>query len=208
MSAAGASRRLSATDRVAVLISDLLAPPVSVFLICLVAGVAGRPHAWSGLVWGLVLAILCAAVPMSAVKLAKRRGTITTQESGWKRKRWLAFAVSAASIVCCVVLAVVFHAPPLALWALATMLVGLVATSAITAAGLKVSMHAFCLISLLMMLCVLFSTWWLVAVVLMVPLMLFARVHLGEHTAREVVVGSICAVLLVLLAAIVAPAAG
>lgn len=200
MSASTAPSLQRRPSRIDALVSDVFTPAVSIFLICLIAGIAGRPHHWSGMVWGLVLGMFCAVIPKVAVQLAKRKSDSPQLETSWMKKRWLAIVVSAGSLILCSAVTLWLDAPPLTVWALCTMIVGLVVSATITLTGVKTSMHSFCVTSLMMLMIVALSPWWIILALILVPAMGISRVHLGEHTPTEVIIGTTTAIILVLIA--------
>jgi hypothetical protein len=180
-------------------LSDLFAPAVSVFLICVATGVLGADGLGPGLLWGAVAGLFCAITPMTVIQLAVRRERLTDRHVTRREQRWWVFLMCLASVVIGIVVIAVFHGPRLLLWALATMIVGLIVTGVITALGVKVSMHAFCLTSLIVMLAVLHSPWWLLATLVLLPLLFFARRRLRHHTLFELILGTTLATALVLV---------
>ncbi|MFE4834471.1 hypothetical protein ACFRAU_07295 [Arthrobacter sp. NPDC056691] len=176
--------------RAARILSDIFAPAVSVFLICVLCGVAGRQHAWSGLGWGILLGTFCAVIPMTAIHIAVRRERLTDRHVTRREQRWWVFLVCVGSVLCAIATTLLLSAPGLLFWILLTMITGLVITGTVTLLGPKVSMHAFCLTSLLVVAATLVSPWWLLALPVLLPVVTFARLKLGHHTLVEVVLGT------------------
>lgn len=205
MSASTAPSLQRRTSRIDALVSDVFTPAVSIFLICLIAGIAGQPHHSSGVIWGLVLGVFCSVIPKVAVQLAKKRSDSNHSETSWKKKRWLAIVVSAGSLMLCSAVTLWLDAPPLTVWALCTMIVGLVVSATITVTGVKTSMHSFCVTSLMMLMIVALSPWWIILALILAPAMGISRVRLGEHTTTEVIIGTTTAMTLVLLAQLLMP---
>jgi hypothetical protein len=195
--AAPAPDRVSTAARV---LSDVFAPAVTVFLICLLSGLASTPQVWAGLAWGLVLGGFCSVIPMTAIHLGVRRKTLTDRHVTRREQRWWVFLVCVGSVLCGILTVLLLDAPGLLGWALVTMIAGLALTGTITVLGLKVSMHAFCLTSLILLASLLLSPWWLLSGLIALPLMAFARLRLRHHTPFELLLGTALAAAVVLVA--------
>lgn len=180
-------------------LSDLLAPGVSVFLICLAAGGIGGQTLLAGLLWGILAGLFCAVIPMTIIHLAVRQERLTDRHVTRRDQRWWVFLVCLVSVIVGVAVIALFDGPRLLLWALATMIVGLLVAGGVTVAGLKVSMHAFCLTSLVVMTAALLSPWWLLTAAVLLPLLFYARLRLRHHTWLELVVGTGLAIAIVLV---------
>lgn len=191
------SEKGAATARV---LSDVLAPANSIFLICLLSGLASSDDPWIGLGWGSVLGGFCALIPLAAIHLGVRIDRLTDRHVTHRRQRLPVFLICAGSVVCGVLLTLVLDAPALLLWILLTMVGGLVTVGVVTLLGPKISMHAFCLTSLNVLLAMLYSPWWLTALLIGVPLVAFARLRIRHHTLLEVVLGVLLGLVVMSLA--------
>lgn len=201
---ASAEPLVDPVTRVARVLSAVLAPAVSVFLICLLSGVAGD-RSWAGLGWGLLLGGFCAVVPMAAIHLAVRRERLTDHHVTRREQRWWVFLVCTASVLCGVITMLVLGAPSLLVWILLTMIAGLLITGTVTLAGTKVSMHAFCLTALVVLAAILVSPWWLLTLAALLPAVWFARLKLNHHTPAEIALGTGLAVVVMLAAGLLMP---
>ncbi|MFF1880258.1 hypothetical protein ACFVVC_02150 [Pseudarthrobacter sp. NPDC058196] len=208
----GTKLRIPATGdpatRAARVLSDLFAPAVSVFLMCVLCGAAGTSWTAPGLLWGLVTGIFCAVIPMSVIHLAVRRKRLTDRHVTRRDQRWWVFLVCVGSVLCGMTAAALLGAPHTLLWILPTMVAGLVLAGGVTLLGPKVSMHAFCFTSLVILAALLLSPWWLLALPVLLPLVAFARLKLKHHTRLELALGSGLAAVVMLGASAFMPAAG
>ena len=194
--------------RAARILSDVFAPAVSVFLICVLCGVVGHPRPWTGLVWGVVLGTFCAVIPMTAIHIAVHREHLTDRHVTRREQRWWVFLVCVGSVLCGMITTLLLGAPALLLWIMLTMVAGLIVTGTATLLGPKVSMHAFCLTSLVIVSALLVSPWWLLALLVLLPAVTFARLKLGHHTLVEVILGTGLAFLVMIAAQQFLPAIG
>ncbi|MUU73464.1 hypothetical protein [Pseudarthrobacter sp. GA104] len=186
--------------RSARILSDVFAPAVSVFLICVLCGVAGHPHPWAGLGWGVLLGTFCAVIPMTAIHIAVRREHLTDRHVTRREQRWWVFLVCVGSVLCGMTTTLLLNAPSVLVWIMLTMVAGLVVTGTVTLLGPKVSMHAFCMTCLVIIAALLISPWLLLALLLLLPAVAFARLKLGHHTLVEVILGTGLAFLVIIVA--------
>lgn len=177
------------TSTAARILSDVFAPAVSVFLICLMTSLIGQSNLVPGLIWGILLGSLCAVIPMIAIHIAVHRQHLTDRHVTRREQRWWVFLVCAGSVLCAIAATVLFDAPDLVLWILLTMVGGLVLAGTITLIGPKVSMHAFCFTALVILAAMLISPWCLVVFPILFPLVAFARLRLRHHTPTELALG-------------------
>lgn len=182
------------------ILSDVLAPANTVFLICLLSGLASSDSTRIGLAWGTMLGAFCALIPMATIHLGVRLDRLTDRHVTRRGQRRPVFLMCAGSVMCGVLVTLLLDAPNLLIWILVTMVGGLVTAGGVTLLGPKVSMHAFCLTSLNMLLAMLFSPWWLTALLVAVPLVAFARLRIKHHTPLEVTLGVGLGLLVMLVA--------
>ncbi|MGL5864888.1 MAG: hypothetical protein ACRCYX_03305, partial [Dermatophilaceae bacterium] len=185
--------------------SDVLAPAVSVFLICVLCGVTGHPQAWIGLGWGVLLGGFCAVIPMAIIHFAVRRQRLTDRHVTRREQRWWVFLMCAGSVLAGMTATLLLGAPRLLVWILPTMIAGLVLTGTVTLIGPKVSMHAFCLTALVLVAALLISPWCLLAFPALLPLVAFARLRLDHHTPAEIAWGVGLAVIVLLVSRMFVP---
>lgn len=212
MTGNGTKIRIPATGdpatRAARILSDVFAPAVSVFLICVLCGVTGHPHTWVGLGWGILIGSFCAVIPTATIHVAVRREQLTDRHVTRRDQRWWVFLVCVASVLGGMATAVLLDAPRPLLWILPTMVAGLVLAGGVTLLGPKVSMHAFCFTSLVVLAAMLLSPWWLLALPTLLPVVAFARLKLKHHTRLELTLGSGLAAAVMLGASAYMPTAG
>jgi hypothetical protein len=82
--------------RAARILSDVLAPGVTVFLICVLSGSAGDSWSLAGALWGILMGCFCAVIPMTAIHLAVRREKLTDRHVTRREQRWWVFVGCAA----------------------------------------------------------------------------------------------------------------
>lgn len=189
-------------------LSEVLAPAVSVFLICILCGIEGHPKVWVGLAWGAMLGTFCAVIPMIAIHLAVRREHLTDHHVTRREQRWWVFLVCVGSVLCGIATVLLLGAPGLLTWILLTMVAGLVMAGTVTLIGPKVSMHTFCLTALVLVAALLNSPWWLLALPVVLPVVAFARLRLNHHTPAEIALGAGLAVVVMLVSQMFVPAFG
>lgn len=192
--------------RAARILSDVFAPAVSVFLVCVLCGAAGSSWTPSGLLWGVVAGCFCAVIPMTAIHAAVRRERLTDRHVTRREQRWPVFLVCVTSVLGGTAAALLLGAPALLLWMLVTMIAGLVVAGSVTLAGPKVSMHAFCFTALVVLTATLLSPWCVLALPALLPVVAFARLRLRHHTRLELVLGAGLAATVMLAALPLMPA--
>lgn len=180
------------TTRIARAITEIATPAASVIAICLVCGVASMPG-WGGMLWGLLTGAFCGAIPYAVLEVASRRGKITDRHVTKRSQRGWAYAMCLASVAAGIAVAVIFRAPPVILWALGTMVAGLILAAGLTAVWTKVSMHAMCVTSFAVVAAILQGPWWLVTLLLL-PVIAWSRLKLGHHSFVELVAGTLLGV--------------
>ncbi|WP_139738515.1 hypothetical protein [Actinomyces wuliandei] len=200
-----APRSEDRATRVARLLSDVVSPAVSVSLICVLCGVAGHPQPLAGLGWAVLLSGFCAAVPVSTIHVAVRSNHLSDRHVTRREQRWWVLLVCTGSVLCGTAVARGAGAPPLLIWILLTMVAGLALTGAVTLAGTKVSMHAFCLTAAILAAALVVSPWWLLALLPLLPAVAFARLRLRHHTPGEITLGMVLAVAVMLTARLLMP---
>ncbi|WP_162144886.1 hypothetical protein [Arthrobacter castelli] len=190
------------------ILSDVFAPAVSVFLMCVLSGIISHPQTWTGLGWGILLGGFCAVIPMAAIQLAVHREYLTDRHVTRREQRWWVFLVCAGSVLSGIVTTLLLNAPALLTWILLTMVAGLALTGAITLIGPKISMHTFCLTALIVLAAMLVSPWWLLSLLVALPLVAFARLKLRHHTVLEIALGVVIALVLMFVARLFMPQLG
>ncbi|WP_197517506.1 phosphatase PAP2 family protein [Microbacterium karelineae] len=177
-------------DGIARIVTEIGTPAVSVVALCVLCGIVGAPGA-AGILWGALLAVFCGVVPYVVLEIASRRNRITDRHVTQRSQRPWAFAICLVSVLAGFVVMLLLDAPALLMWALMTMLAGLVVAGGITIVGPKVSMHALCLTSFFTLASLLLSPWWLLGLAFALPLVVWSRLRLGHHSPVEVVLGTV-----------------
>lgn len=197
------SVRETRADTIARVVTEVSTPAVPLVIMSMICGIASAPGV-RGLLWGAVPAILCGVIPFALFELAARRGALSDRHVTEHKQRPWAYAIGITSVVIGLALVVSLGAPSLMVWALASMLIGALATAAITVIGPKVSVHAFCLAALCTFLALMFSPWWLLAFVIL-PLVAWSRLRLHHHSPVEVLLGSVVGIGITIAAWTVVP---
>jgi len=193
-----------ALDGAAWVLTELFTPAVSVIAISVLCGAYGGDGA-NGFVLGVVLGACCGLIPYVTLEVASRRKRISDRHVTEHKDRPWAYMVCLASVAVGLVALVFGGAPSLLIWAAITMAVGLLVAGSVTAIGPKVSMHAFCLVSLGVLLAHLSSPWWLLALAVVLPLVVWSRLRLGHHSPIEVAWGTVLGALVMGVALLLAP---
>ncbi|MFC0676175.1 hypothetical protein [Brachybacterium hainanense] len=189
-------------------LTEVLTPVVPVLVICILCGLHSQPGRLAGLGWGLFAGLFCAAIPYVIVEAGVRRARFSDRQVSRPEQRRRAYLLGIGSVVVGLAAMLLLGAPVLLLWALGTMCAGLLLAAGITLLGIKVSLHLFCLSALLAFLALLLDPRWLLAAPVLLPLLGWARLHLAQHTLREVVLGTLLGPAVTLLGWSLAPLPG
>lgn len=184
---------MSTTDvgtRAARIITEVFTPVLPVLLICLMCGVYGHPNPWLGLAWGAVIALFSAVIPFVIVEFGVHRRRLSDRQVTSREQRWGVYAMCIASVLCGLATVLLLDAPPLLVWALLTMVAGLVVCAAVTALMTKVSVHLFCLTAMIVFASLIVSPWLLIALPILVPTVAWSRHRLGHHSLLEITLGA------------------
>lgn len=206
-SSTAAAARDPAT-RAARIITEVLTPVVPVLLICVLCGVHGAPRPGAGLGWGLLAGLFCAVIPFAVIEAGVRRRGFSDRQVSRREERRGAYVIGIGSVLCGAAALVLLGAPALLTWALATMVVGLLVCAAVTAAGMKASLHMFCASALGVFAALLVSPWWLLMLPVLLPTIAWSRLHLRQHTRTEVVLGAVLGAAVTVLGWLFVPVGG
>lgn len=183
-----AVRERTVIGRVARAATEIAQPPavLSVLLVITSAVSAALP---GSLVPGLIAALSICIIPWSAVIVLARRGTLTDHHVGdRKQRRPVMLWTLCSALMGCLILA--FTGAPVPLWGLiAGILAGVLALILISPIW-KLSGHALTLGGTATFAFLQFG-WWALPLIVGAPLVCWSRVFLGDHTARQVIVGFI-----------------
>lgn len=185
MTDVGAQKRRSAVDVVAQGLTEVGAPWVINIVSSIVFGLAiGSPG------WGVFVAICSGVVPMAVILAGMRRAKIGDHHVTKINERHLLILVLLAVTVGALVVLIVADAPVEMVAFMSAGLAALAAAAVITSIfRWKVSVHTGVSAGVTVVLALALSPWWLVALVL-TPLIGWSRVHLGDHTRGQVIVGA------------------
>lgn len=178
-------KRKSLDYNIARWVSNIINPPlVSVFGILLMASFMGTKEAWK---WALVFVALVVLVPTSFVYLLLRQGKIEGFHIPNRENRRIPYLVIIASNLAGVVLMVLFKAPFLLV---AFGIMGVMQSGLLFLINRywKISGHATA-ISGLSVFMVAALGWSLAPVLVMIPLVAWARVRTYSHTLWQTVAG-------------------
>jgi hypothetical protein len=177
------------TDVLAHLLTELLAPVVLAYVTCLAVAVGTTPSASRGVLIGLVVATSCAGLPYAVIALASRRRLLSGRHVPELRERPGILVLCAVAAAAGLALAVVLRASPAVFALVAATVVGLGVAAAISTRW-KLSIHLAAGCGALCATTVTLTPWLLVASPAVVALG-WARVHLGDHDAAQVLGGAV-----------------
>jgi membrane-associated phospholipid phosphatase len=143
----------------------------------------------AGLAWGTVAAFFAGVVPMVFISRGVRSGRWTDRYVGAKRPRLIVLAFLIGSVAIGLALLVGLGAPAELSGYVACMLGSVAVLAAITAVW-KISIHCAVASGSVTILTLLFGPW-LIPAYLLVGLTAWSRVVVKDHTAAQVVVGSV-----------------
>ncbi len=189
-----ASRRnQTAIDRLARVLTEILAPSVVVALLPLALAWVVTRSPLSTLGWGLLIALTSSILPMAVIVWGARAGRWDGHHVRNRRGRLIPLLATIGFSIIGLGLLVVLRAPwPLIALDL-TLLATLFITSAITLAW-KVSIHAaVCMSAVAIMASAGGPEWW--GATLLVGAVAWSRVHLHDHTVAQVIVGALTGLL-------------
>lgn len=186
MTNVGVHERRNVVDVAARVLTEAGAPWVVNIVSSMVIGIAvGAPG------WGAFVAVCAGVVPMAVILAGIRRAKIGDHHVTKIDERHLLIVVLLVVVIAGLVVQVVAHAPIEMIAFMSAGLVALVVAAVITSVfRWKVSVHTGVSAGVAVVLALALSPWWLLALVL-TPLIGWSRVHLGDHTRGQVVVGAI-----------------
>jgi len=167
--------------------TDLLEP--TNWLIVTVLAVGWHANARAGLGWGLLAAVFAGVVPAAFLSYGVRRGLWSDRTVGARRPRLIVLGLIMGSVAAGLVVLVVAGAPRLLTGYLAFMLGSVAVLAAITFVW-KISIHCAVASGSVAILALSFGPLVLLGYVL-VALLCWARVELGDHTVPQVIAGSV-----------------
>lgn len=181
--------RRVATQRVARLVTELLAPaPIAAALLLAVAW-RSAPTLPQRLAWGLVAVLFGSLVPMLYVLGGVRRGKLTDHHLRIREQRPLPLLVGMACVLVGLGPMLAWGAPRDLVALVASMFAGLVVSLLVTLVW-KMSLHTGVAAGSLVILVLVFGSA-AVALVPVVALIGWARIRLGDHSLTQVAVGAV-----------------
>jgi PAP2 superfamily len=176
-------RNTSAPERV----SYLLEPKN--WIIATTLAVGWHSDGAAGLAWGAVAALFAGVLPTVFISRGVRRGQWSDRYVGAKRPRLIVLSFLIASVAIGLALLVGFGAPGELSGYIACMLGSVAVLAAITTFW-KISIHCAVASGSVTILTLLFGPW-LAPAYLLVALTAWSRVVLKDHTAAQVIAGSV-----------------
>jgi membrane-associated phospholipid phosphatase len=167
--------------------TDLLEP--ANWLIVTVVAVGWHADGRAGLLWGLLAALFAGVLPAVFVSYGVRRGLWRDRTVGARRPRLIVLGFITASVAAGLVVLFVAGAPRLLTGYLAFML-GSVAVLALITVAWKISIHCAVASGSVAILALSFGPLVLFCSVL-VALLCWSRVVLGDHTVGQVIAGAV-----------------
>ncbi len=159
------------------------------WLIVTVVAVGWHADGRAGLGWGLLAALFAGVLPASFLCYGVRRGLWADRNVGARRPRLIVLGFITGSVAAGLVLLLVAGAPRLLTGYLAFMLASVAVLAAITVAW-KISIHCAVASGSVAILALSFGPLVLAGYVL-VALLAWSRVALGDHTAWQVIAGAV-----------------
>jgi membrane-associated phospholipid phosphatase len=167
--------------------TDLLEP--TNWLIVTVLAVGWRANGRAGLGWGVVAAVFAGVLPAVLLSYGVRRGLWSDRTVGARRPRLIVLGFIMGSVAAGLVVLVAAGAPRLLTGYLAFMLGSVAVLAAITFVW-KISIHCAVASGSVAILAFTYGPLVLLGYVL-VALLCWARVELGDHTVPQVIAGSV-----------------
>ncbi len=169
------------------LITYLLEPKN--WLIITVLGIGGHADGLAGLGWGLLAALFTAVLPTLFISYGIRHGRWDDRNVGARRPRLIVLAFITTSVAAGLILLVVLGAPALLTGYLALMLASVALLAVITTVW-KISIHCAVASGSVAVLALTHGPL-VLAGYLLVALLGWSRVTLGDHTVVQVVAGAV-----------------
>jgi len=167
--------------------TDLLEP--TNWLIVTVLAVGWHADGRAGLAWGLLAALFAGVIPAVFLSYGVRRGLWSDRTVGARRPRLIVLGFITGSVAVGLILLIVLGAPRLLTGYLAFMLGSVAVLAAITLVW-KISIHCAVASGSVAILALSFGPLVLLGYVL-VALLCWSRVALGDHTVSQVIAGAV-----------------
>jgi membrane-associated phospholipid phosphatase len=159
------------------------------WLIVTVVGISGHVDGWAGVGWGLLAALFVAVLPTLFITYGVRRGRWSDRNVGARGPRLIVLAFIIASVAAGLVLLASLGAPRLLTGYLAFTLASVAVLAAITLVW-KISIHCAVASGSVAILALTYGPM-VLSGYLLVGLLAWSRVALGDHTVAQVAVGAV-----------------
>ncbi len=177
-------------SRLARVVTEVCSPAVVVLLLPLAVAWAATGHRVGPTVlWGMEVALFSSVLPMVFIVRGARAGRWETHHVRAREHRFVPLMVGLASTAVGIAILVLARAPRDVL-ALSAAMFATLAVCVVVTRGWKVSLHAAVAGGAVAMITLLYGPWSL-PLVLVVALVGWSRVVLGDHTVAQVVVGAL-----------------
>jgi membrane-associated phospholipid phosphatase len=181
------AQRLPGRLRVARLVGELLSPPPILVVLALVVAGDSSPTPAMAVVWGTIAAVFASVLPYALILRGVRRGRLSDKNISLRAQRIGFGVVAITSILLGLAVLAAFDAPAEMVALLASIAVG-VACGWVVTLWWKISVHAAIAAGAATVLLLVFGPALLV-VWLLVALIAWSRVQVGDHTPAQVLAG-------------------
>jgi membrane-associated phospholipid phosphatase len=182
-------QRLPWRLRAARLVTEVLAPAPIVAVLPLIVAWHATSTAAAAIAWGVTASLFASVLPFAVILLGVRRGRLTDHHVSVRQQRALPMLMGIASVLAGLGLLVTVRAPQDLVALVAAMTVGL-SVSLLVTLWWKVSVHTAVAAGAAAVLALVFGPAMLAAW-LLVCLIGWSRVQLGDHTPAQVLVGAV-----------------
>jgi membrane-associated phospholipid phosphatase len=173
--------------RVARLVGELLAPPPILVVLALIVAWDSSPTPGMAVLWGAVAAVFTSLLPYALILRGVRRGRLSDKNISLREQRIGFGVVAITSILTGLAVLAAFDAPAEMVALLASIAVG-VACGWVVTLWWKISVHAAIAAGAATVLLIVFGTA-LLAAWLLVAVIAWSRVQVGDHTPAQVLAG-------------------
>jgi membrane-associated phospholipid phosphatase len=181
------ARRLPRRLRVARLVGELLSPPPILVVLALLVAWASSPTPALAVLWGGIAAVFASVLPYALILRGVRQGRLSDKNISLRAQRIRFGVVAITSILLGLAVLAAFDAPAEMVALLASIAVG-VACGWVVTLWWKISVHAAIAAGAATVLLLVFGPA-LLAIWLLVALIAWSRVQVGDHTPAQVLAG-------------------
>jgi membrane-associated phospholipid phosphatase len=181
------ARRLPRRLRVARLVGELLSPPPILVVLALLVAWASSPTPALAVLWGGIAAVFASVLPYALILRGVRQGRLSDKNISLRAQRIRFGVVAITSILLGLAVLAAFDAPAEMVALLASIAVG-VACGWVVTLWWKISVHAAIAAGAATVLLLVFGPA-LLAIWLLVAVIAWSRVQVGDHTPAQVLAG-------------------